>query len=44
MERNPGEFREKLLQIEDESGIFELEVNGIRLWQYVRWFCLVEIM
>lgn len=44
MEINSEEFREKLLEIEDKSGIFELEVNGIRLWQYIRWFCLVEIM
>lgn len=44
MEINSEEFREKLLEIEDKSGIFELEVNGIRLWQYVRWFCLVDIM
>lgn len=44
MGSDPGEFREKLLDIEDKSGIFELEVNGIRLWQYIRWFCLVEIM
>lgn len=38
------DFRERLLVIEAESGIFELQVNGIRLWQYVRWFCLVDIM
>lgn len=37
-------FAERLLKIEAESGIFELEVQGIRLWQYVRIYCLVEIL
>ena len=32
------------MKIEAESGIFELKVHGIRLWQYVRWYCLVEIL
>lgn len=44
MEDAVTEFKEKLYKIEAESGIFELEVNHIRLWQYVRWFCLVEIL
>lgn len=37
-------IQEKLLQIEAESNIFELEVKGLRLWQYVRWYCLVGIL
>lgn len=37
-------FREKLLKIEAKSGIFELKVNGLRLWQYVRWYCLMRIL
>lgn len=44
MEEHAEGFRERLLKIEAESGIFELEVHGIRLWQYVRWYCLVEIL
>lgn len=44
MKTSSENFREKLLRIEAESGIFELEVNGIRLWQYVRWYCLVNIL
>ncbi len=44
MEDVVAEFKEKLYKIEAESGIFELEVNKIRLWQYMRWFCLVEIL
>jgi len=44
MEEHYEKFRERLLAIETESGIFDIKVKGIRLWQYVRWFCLVEIM
>lgn len=44
MKDDAEDFRERLLMIEAESGIFGLEVNSIQLWQYVRWFCLVEIM
>lgn len=44
MEDYAEDLREKLLTIESESGIFEWKVAGIRLWQYMRWFCLVEII
>lgn len=44
MQDTVAEFRERLYQIEVESGLFELEVNNLRLWQYVRWFCLGEIL
>lgn len=44
MEEYAEDFKERLLKIEAESGIFELKVHGIRLWQYVRWYCLVEIL
>lgn len=44
MGEHTEDFQEKLLKIEAESGMFELEVKGLRLWQYVRWFCLVGIL
>lgn len=35
---------ERLLEIEDESGLFDYQVNGVYLWQYVRYICLVRIL
>lgn len=35
---------EKLLEIEAESGLFDLIVEGVHLWQYVRLHCLLKIL
>lgn len=35
---------EKLLEVESKSGLFDLKVNDVYLWQYVRFSCLVKIL
>ena len=35
---------ERLLEAEAENGLFDLKVNDIYLWQYVRYICLAKIL
>ena len=44
MEETSVFIGEKLLRIEAENGIFELKVNEVYLWQYVRYYCLTKIL
>lgn len=44
MEKTSVFMGEKLLEIEAENQLFELKVNDVYLWQYVRYVCLTKIL